>query len=85
MFSNSNITKITFALNFSSSASYHSLQNIFSYCNSLTQLPKLNNVKVYNTADMFYNCNNLRTIPEDIADTWDWSYLDSQTSSSNGR
>ena len=85
MFNSSNkITEIPFDLNFSSSASYHDLTNIFSYCNSLTQSPKLNNVKVYNTYYMFSYCYNLRTIPEDIADTWDWSYVEGLTSPYSG-
>lgn len=78
------ITKVPFDLNFSSSASYHNLISIFYYCHNITQMPKLNNVKVYRTSSMFNGCNNLRTIPDDIADTWDWSYIESQTSSSSG-
>ena len=79
-FYNSEITEMPFVLNFSSSVSYHNLNNIFNSCNNLTQVPKLNNVKVYDTSYMFDSCYNLRTIPEDIADTWDWSYLEKQTS-----
>ena len=78
------LAEIPFDLNFDSSSSYHDLIYIFFNCNNITKIPKLNNVKVYDTSNMFYNCNNLRTIPEDIADTWDWSYLESQTSSSSG-
>ena len=33
---------------------------------------------------MFNACRKLRTIPEDIADTWDWSYLEKQTSNYTG-
>ena len=85
MFVSSNkITEIPFDLNFSSSQSYHSLSNIFNSCKNLTQVPKLNNVKVDNTSQMFTLCNRLRTIPEDIADTWDWSYLEKQTSPYTG-
>ena len=73
-----NITEIPFDLNFDSSLSYHDLADIFNHCINLTQLPKFNNVKVYNTKEMFDSCINLRTIPEDIADTWDWSYLEKQ-------
>lgn len=85
MFFNSNrITGIPFDLNFDSSLSYHNLNYIFNQCYNLTQVPKLNNVKVCNTGYMFNSCNNLRTIPDDIADTWDWSYLESQTQQYNG-
>ena len=85
MFSSSyNITEVPFDLNFSSSASYHNLNSIFKSCGNLTQTPKFNNVKVYDTSDMFNSCKRLRTIPEDIADTWDWSYLEKQTSPYTG-
>ena len=86
MFNSSNgITEVPFDLNFSSSASYHSLPSIFGYCYNLTQSPKLNNVKVYDTQYMFEKCYRLRTIPEDIADTWDWSYLEKQTFAYTGQ
>ena len=39
---------------------------------------------MYETSYMFDSCYNLRTIPEDIADTWGWSYLEKQTSPYNG-
>ena len=85
MFSDcSTLTEIPFDLNFDSSKNYHSLGNIFSTCNNIAQLHKLNNVKVYQTRNMFENCHRLRTIPDDIADTWDWSYLESQTDAYNG-
>ena len=79
-FSNSKITKVPFDLNFDSSSSYHNVSNIFNSCKNLTQVHKLNNVKVYNTDKMFYYCHNLRTIPDDIANTWDWSYLENISS-----
>ena len=76
---NSTITEIPFDLNFDSNSSYHNLNYMFHHCDNLTQIPKLNNVKVCNMRDMFSNCHNLREIPEDIADTWDWSYIESLT------
>ena len=78
------ITEIPFDLNFSPSDSYHNLNYIFRQCNSLTQVHKLNNAKVYQTKSMFENCYRLRTIPEDIADTWDWSYIEKQTGAYTG-
>ena len=79
MFYNNTFTEMPFNLNFNSNSSFHSLDNLFGFCFSLLKISKLNNVKVYNTSSMFNYCYNLRTIPEDIADTWDWSYLESQT------
>ena len=83
-YSNSEITEIPFDLNFSSSDSYHNLDSIFQSCTNLTQVHKLNNVKVSDMREMFDSCRNLRMIPEDIADTWDWSYIEGLTSSYNG-
>ena len=80
MFSeNSTMTEIPFDLNFDSNSSYHDLNYIFHHCDNMTQIPKLNNVRVCDIRNMFSHCHNLRTIPEDIADTWDWSYVESQT------
>ena len=76
----SKITKVPFDLNFDSSSSYHNLNSMFRQCTNITQLPKLNNVKVYGISSIFDSCHNLRTIPDDIADTWDWSYVEGQTS-----
>ena len=79
------IPKVPFDLNLSSSRSYHDSSYIFENCDNLTQIPKLNNVIVYDARGMFRMCRTLRTIPEDIADTWNWSYLEKQTSSSIGK
>ena len=84
MFFRCTLTEIPFDLNFDLNSSYHDLSYIFFNCNNITKIHKLNNVKVYNTSFMFQNCYRLRTIPEDIADTWDWSYLESQTSGYTG-
>ena len=81
----SKTTEIPFDLNFSSSSSYHDLNSIFKSCGNLTQVHKLNNVKMYDTQYMFEKCYRLRTIPDDIADTWDWSYLESQTWAYTGK
>ena len=78
---NNTITEIPFDLNFDLNSSYHNLSYIFHHCDNMTQIPKLNNVKVCEMRDMFSHCHNLRTIPENIADTWDWSYVESQTQS----
>lgn len=83
-FSSDKITEIPFDLNFSPSNSYHSLSQIFYYCYNITQLPKLNNVKAFNTSYIFDYCKQLRTIRNDIADTWDWSYIEKQTYSFYG-
>ena len=57
---------------------------MFTNCHFLTKLPKLNNFKIYTLYALFDSCYRLREIPQDYADTWDWSYLESQTSRYNG-
>ena len=84
MFFRCTLTEIPFDLNFDLNSSYHDLNYIFFNCNNITKIHKLNNVIVYDTSYMFCGCDNLRTIPDDIADTWDWSYLESKTSNSTG-
>ena len=83
-YNSSKIEKVPFDLNFDSVLSQHDLTNIFYNCNNINKISRMNNVKVSLTRNMFWKCYNLRTIPADIADTWDWSYLESQTSRYTG-
>lgn len=80
----SNITNIPFEINFGNAYSYHSTVYMFRDCKKLITLPKINNLKVYNMSSIFSSCYMLRTIPEDFADSFDWSYLESQTGPYNG-
>lgn len=77
------LVNIPFELNFDNTQS-NSIGYLFSGCSNLITLPRINNLKVYNTQNMFNNCHKLRTIPENFADSFDWSYLESQTSMYNG-
>ena len=79
-----NLLEIPFDINFSSSSSYHFITSTFESCDNLTKLPKLNNVKPYETKNMFSQCFMVRNIPDDFTSTWDWSYLDGQTNSYSG-
>ena len=78
------LVNIPFELNFDNTSNYHDTTMLFQGCSNLITLPRINNLKVYNTQNMFNNCYKLRTIPEDFADSFDWSYLESQTSAYNG-
>lgn len=80
----SNITNIPFEINFGNAYSYHSTVYMFRDCKKLITLPKINALKVYNMSSIFSSCYMLRTIPEDFADSFDWSYLESQTGVYNG-
>ena len=79
MFHYSNkLTNIPFEIN-CSATSLH-MANIFMECNYLTSVPKINNCRPAEMDSFFKNCYNLREIPEDFCDTWDWSAMDSATS-----
>ena len=85
MFNNSsNLVSIPFELNFNNTSNYHNTSYIFQYCSNLITLPKINYIKLYDMIYMFSSCYMLRTIPEDFADSFDWSYMESQTSGYNG-
>ena len=51
------------------------LSGMFINCNYLVQIPKINNIKPSKTNLLFNNCNQLRYLPNDIADWFDWSYI----------
>ena len=78
MFENSQLTEIPFEINFDTNHQYAS--SIFRGCEKITKSPKLNNLKPNDTSLLFNRCYRLRTIPNDFADTWNFSYIDSQTS-----
>ena len=78
------ITNIPFEINFKIDESYINTNYLFSNCRNLTEVQKLNNLSVYNTNSLLKSCKNLRTIPDNFADTWNWSYLEKQTSSYTG-
>ena len=80
-----NLVSTPFEINFDSTSSYHNTSNMFQSCNNLVTLPKINAIKLYNMSNMFNSCYRLRVIPEDYADSFDWSYLESQTSPYTGQ
>lgn len=84
MFLNSTqLREIPFEINFGSSQNYHDLKSMFEECNSLTYIPKINNCKPRNMDSIFSYCDNLRELPKDIEDWFDWSYMEQQTSASS--
>ena len=70
--SSDEIEEIPFEINFKEGQSA-SIGAIFGGCYKLTKIPKINNLKVNNIDAAFAACFNLRIIPDDIADTWDFS------------
>lgn len=82
MFEKSQLTEIPFEINFDTN--YQSANSMFKDCEKITKSPKLNNLKPSDTSLLFNDCIRLRTIPNDFTDTWNFSYLDNQTSQFNG-
>ena len=78
MFKSSKISNIPFELNFQNVPVI--LSNMFSVCNNLTSIPKINNATPTSLSGIFMECRKLRNLPEDIATGFNWSYIDSQTS-----
>lgn len=83
MFASSTLQIIPFDINYYTN-SYFSINNMFFGCSKITVLPKLNNLKIASSSNLCYDCIRLRTIPDDFADTWDWSYIESLTSPYTG-
>ena len=81
MFAHSNLSKIPFDINFG--VNHVNLTNMFADCYNLIELPKLVNLQPENLSNLFRSCYRLRTIPNDFTDTWDFSYIDNQTSQFN--
>ena len=82
-YNSSNLKEVSFDINFMHS-SYNNTESMFESCNKLTKLPKINNVVVYATNNIFSQCNMLRSIPDNFASLWDWSSLEKQTSAYTG-
>lgn len=79
MFKNNPTEYIPFELNFNNSINAY-INHMFSDCNNLKTLPKVNSVRPYTMNDMFYRCNHLREIPADWFDSWDFSSMSQITS-----
>ena len=82
MFQGSQVETIPF--NLQCNGKQLSLQNVFLNASNLKTLPKILNPKPTETNALFDGCKNIREIPEDYFDTWDWSYIKNLTSSYNG-
>ena len=83
MFWRSNLENIPFELNCQLSKQTD-INHIFYSMYNLTSVPKLNNCQVDSMNHMFNECHNLRYLPEDIGDWFDWSYMEQMTSAYGG-
>ena len=83
MFNNANLSKIPFEINFTQGKQID-VDYMFYSCIQLKEIPKMNNCKPESTQSIFSYCHNLKELSEDIYSNWDWSYIDTLTSSYNG-
>lgn len=78
MFQYSGVKNIPFEINFKEGQSA-SITSMF-FGSTINQLPKINNLKLSGADEAFSACFYLRTIPDDIADTWDFSLFNDRFS-----
>lgn len=75
--SNKTIQRVPFEINTGSSWDGYA-DYVFNYCESLIEVPKINmTVPVKYFGKMFYNCHNLRELPNDFVSWFDLSNLSS--------
>lgn len=84
MFTSSRVEEIPFAINMSESHT-HDFTQIFSSCDNLRELPRIYNAAPKNLTSFASWCSQLREVPDDYFDTWDWSYLDTLTNAYSGQ
>lgn len=82
MFAKSKIEEIPFEINIIDDK-YTSLGSMFWSCENLKSIPKINNCIPDNTSSLFSSAHNLRYLPDDFADWFDWSYIKTKNSGSN--
>lgn len=80
MFYYSELTNIPFELNMSNtSGNYYSCADLFSFAKKLESPPIMNNFHPTSLLEMFNGCFNLRTIPENVFNNWDYSNIHKNT------
>lgn len=79
MFSGSNLEDIPFDINIGLDAQLP-IDNVFNNCRKLKNIPNINNLIPASMPYLFKCCYLLREIPDSFCDTWDWSYIENQTS-----
>ena len=85
MFSGCKVKRIPFELNFDPTASSIDMGFLFHTNTNLEEIPKINGKpKVKTMSNMFASCSMLRNLPENIADWFDWSYIDTATGAYSG-
>jgi len=76
--------KIPFDLNFDPTYSGIDMKNMFYYAENLKELPKIIGASPSSLSYICCGCYNLREIPDDYFDSWDFSYMDKLTGTYTG-
>ena len=82
-YSSYNLIKIPFDINFSSSSQL-TMTNMFQGCYKLQAIPKLVNAYPTSLESMFESCHQITKIDDEVYNTWNWSYIDNNTSGWSG-
>ena len=81
-YSSYNLIKIPFDINFSSEQ--NTMNDMFQGCYKLQAIPKLVNAHPSNLESMFDACHQITKIDDEVYNTWNWSYMDNNTSAWSG-
>ena len=86
-FEYSKLSVIPFNFQFLPLNAGNSVVSCFASMKNLTEAPMLNGLCVANNSRLFENCESLTMVPDLYCQTWDWSFVNSQTSpySSHGQ
>lgn len=83
MFKSSKVNNILFEINMKNGYT-HNMYYMFYGAVDLKQFPKINNARPSSMSYLFSQCFHIQEIPEDYFDTWDFSYMQSQSFASIG-
>lgn len=73
-YQNHTVKKIPFDININN-RSYSDMSNMFMACYELTEPPKINNAYPSSIGGFFSNCHNMRNIPDEFGDNWNFDRL----------
>jgi hypothetical protein len=81
MFNNTQAKNIPFEINLAPNISNFTFAHMFAGAGKLEEIPKINcnGTKPISTTNLFNGCSNLRYIPEDIVDWFDFSLIENST------
>ena len=80
MFEYCEVTNIPFELNMYNETYYYDCYNLFSHAEKLETPPIMNNFHPRSLSHMFYYCTNLRTMPENVFNNWDYNRINTYSS-----